>query len=212
MTGQCHPLSLPINPDMAMLSTFGAYDMTSDNAYDMAHDMTLRQNTIASITLEQGTTKRTVQRWIAKCGEIGEIRENTRYFSDEEKAQILSHKTNRKPADEVIECELIEPGAIQLHRSEGSAAAPLVAFNLEPIQIDSPALDVSALTAQTAQFDEAATQGANAIAAALTARFDIGLAQIVAKQDNLLAGIEAQALNGAARSISNQQAKPGKPR
>jgi hypothetical protein len=38
------------------------------------------------------------------------------------------------------------------------------------------------------------------------------LAQIVAKQDNLLAGIEAQALNGAARSISNQQAKPGKPR
>jgi hypothetical protein len=184
-----------------------AYDMT----YDTTYDTTLRHNTITSITLEQGTTKRTVQRWIAKCGEIGELRENTRYFSDEEKAQIVSHKSDRKPADEpVIEAELIEPGAIQLHRTESHTAAPLMAFNLEPIQIDLPSLDVAALAAQTAQFEQAAEQGANAIAAYFGARLDMGLASIAAKQDNLLRGIEAQALNGAARAISNQQAKPGK--
>jgi hypothetical protein len=87
-----------------------------------------------------------------------------------------------------------------------------MAFNLEPTQIELSTLDTSALDAQTAQLEAVAAQGANAIAAALVARFDIGLAQIVAKQDNLLAGIEAQALNGAARSLSNQQGQPGKPR
>lgn len=185
--------------------------MTTDNAYDMTYDMTLRQNTIASITLEQGTTKRTVQRWIAKCGEIGELRDNTRYFSDKEKTLILSHQAKRNNEPEVVEVEIVEPGAIELHRSESSIAAPLMAFNLEDVRIELPTLDVSALDAQTAQLGQSAQQGANAIAAALTARFDMGLAQIVAKQNNLLAGIEAQALNGAARSISSQQARPGKP-
>jgi hypothetical protein len=173
--------------------------------------ITVYPHTRRTLQLETGSSERTVRRWIKKADVTGHSFEGIERFTDEQRELILSHQAKRNNDSEVIEAELIEPGAIQLHRSEGSAAAPLVAFNLKPIQIDSPTLDVSALTAQTAQFDEAATQGANAIAAALTARFDIGLAQIVAKQDNLLAGIEAQALNGAARSISNQQAKPGKP-
>jgi hypothetical protein len=173
---------------------------------------TLRQHTLASIAADADTTKRTVQRWLTKSGDIGELVEDTRYFSDAERDQLLSHQSKHQLKQEVIEAELIEPGAIELHHSVGSAAAPLMRFDLKPIQIDLPTLDVSALTAQTEQLEQSAQQGANALAAYFGARFDVGLAKIAAAQDNLLKGIEAQALNGAARSISNQQATPGKPR
>ena len=167
-------------------------------------------HTIKSIAETANTTERTVRRWVAKHPDIGQLQNGVRHFSDNERDLLLAHQAPAK--DEVIQAELVEPGAIELHRSESSIASPLMAFNIEPMQIDLPTLDTSALTAQTAQFDAVAQQGANAIAAALAARFDMGLAQIVAKQDNLLAGIEAQALNGAARSMATQQAKPGKPR
>ena len=70
-------------------------DTTTQPRHDARHDsdMSLRQNTIASITLESGSAKRTVQRWVSKCGDIGTLRDGTRYFSDIEKAEILSHKT-----------------------------------------------------------------------------------------------------------------------
>ena len=91
-----------------------------DTPTDVRHDSdtTLRQHTIASITLEAGSSKRTVQRWISKCGDIGILRDNTRYFSESEKAQILSHQSQKA---EVVEVELIEPGAIELHTSAGTS-------------------------------------------------------------------------------------------
>lgn len=183
-------------------------------ATDARHDsdMTLRQNTIASITLEAGSTKRTVQRWLAKCGDIGILRENTRYFSEAEKVQILSHKSNRAVIEEVVEAELLEPGAITFHQGDRITARPLISFDLAPIELSTASLDTSALDAQTQQYQQQAQNGANAIAAALSARFDMGIAQIVAEQNNLLEGIKASALNGAARSILNSQAQPGKPR
>ena len=73
--------------------------------------MTLRQHTLASIAADAATTKRTVQRWLTKCGDIGELQENVRHFSDDER-DGLSHQTKRKPKAEVVEAELIEPGAI----------------------------------------------------------------------------------------------------
>lgn len=167
----------------------------------------LRQHTLASIADDATTTKRTVQRWLTKCGDLGELRDNIRYFSDDERDKLLSHQTKRTAKTSPVEVEIIEPGAIELHQSESTTAAPLMAFNLEPVQIELPTTDLSALTAQTAQLEQSAQQGANAIAAYFGARFDMGLAQIAAKQDNLLKGIEAQALNGAARSVAG---KPGK--
>ena len=83
-------------------------------------------------------------------------------------------------------------------------------FELEPVEIDLPSLDTAALAAQTAQLEQSAQQGANALASYFAARFDVGLARIAAAQDNLLKGIEAQALNGAARSVASQNATPGK--
>lgn len=59
---------------------------------------------------------------------------------------------------------------------------------------------------------EAAEDGAKAIQDYLLARFQSQIEAVMARQDHLIAGIEAQALNGAARSISSQQATPGKPR
>ncbi len=169
-------------------------------------------HTRRSLQLETGTSEKTVRRWIKKADVTGPTIAGIERFSDEQRELILSHQAKPKQVDEVVEAELIEPGAIELHHLAGTTAAPLMAFNLEPIQIQLSTLDTSALDAQTAQLGQSAQQGANAIAAALAARFDMGLAQIVAKQNNLLAGIEAQALNGAARSLANQSAKPGKPR
>jgi hypothetical protein len=174
--------------------------------------ITTHPHTRRSLQLETGTSEKTVRRWIKKAGVTGHSFDGIERFTDEQRELILSHQAKPKQADEVVEVELIEPGAIELHRSEVTTAAPLMRFSLEPIQIELPTLDVSALTAQTEQLEQSAQQGANALAAYFGARFDVGLAKIAAAQDNLLKGIEAQALNGAARSISNQQATPGKPR
>ncbi|MGB3300680.1 MAG: hypothetical protein WBA76_20645 [Phormidesmis sp.] len=175
---------------------------------DMTHDTTLRQHTVASITLEAGSTKRTVQRWVSKCGDIGALKNNIPHFSDAEKAQILSHQSKRAAGDEAIEAELIEPGAIELHTSAAQTAAPLIQFDIQAIELNVPGSDLSALQQQTAQLEQVVNQGANAVAYALAARFQNGVAQIVAEQDNLLQGIRAQALNGAARSVAGQQEQP----
>jgi hypothetical protein len=173
--------------------------------------ITAYPHTRRTLQIETGTSEKTVRRWIKKAAVTGCSFDSVERFTDEQRELILSHQAKRNNNSEAVEVEIVEPGAIELHRSEISIATPLVAFNLEPIQIELSTLDTSTLDAQTARLEAVATQGANAIAAALVARFDIGIAQIVAKQDNLLAGIEAQALNGAARSISSQQATPGKP-
>jgi hypothetical protein len=167
----------------------------------MTRDTTLRQHTIASITLETGNAKRTVQRWVKKCGDIGILRDNTRYFSESEKTQILSHQSKSNTQRETIEAELVEPGAIELHTSEGRAAAPLVRFDLDAIELNLPASDTTALDAHTAQLEQVVRQNASAIAQSLTARFQGGIKQIVAEQDNLLQGIRAQALNGGAEQL-----------
>lgn len=165
-------------------------------------------HTRRSLQLETGTSEKTVRRWIKKANVTGCTIGNIERFSDEQRDEIISHQAKPKKADEVIEVELMpEPGAITLkHTSE--QASGLMRFDIQAIELDAPTADLAALQTQTAQLERTAQQGANAIAAYFGARFDVGLAEIAAKQDNLLKGIEAQALNGAARSI----AQPGKPR
>ncbi|MGI8933047.1 MAG: hypothetical protein ACR2FS_03135 [Phormidesmis sp.] len=170
---------------------------------DMTHDTTLRQHTVASITLESGSTKRTVQRWVAKCGDIGALKNNVPHFSEAEKVQILSHQSNRA-TEETIEAELVEPGAIELHTSAGSAAAPLVQFNIQTVNIQIRASETEALNQQSAQFKEVSHLSAKAIADAISAEFNADLAQVRARQKNLINGIEAQALANAAQQIRGQ--------
>ena len=165
-------------------------------------------HTIKSIAETANTTERTVRRWVAKNPDIGQLKNGVRHFSDAERDLLLSHQAPTK--DEVIQAELVEPGAITLHQGAAIEARPLISFDLAPIKLDRATLDTSALDAQTQQYQQQAQNGANAIAAALAARFDMGIAQIVAEQNNLLEGIKASALNGAARSMASQQAKPGK--
>ena len=173
-------------------------DMTYDN------DTLLRQHTIASITLEAGSSKRTVQRWLSKCGDIGVIKDGTRYFSDAEKLAILSHQSRSNQLEESIEAELIEPGAIELHTSPANTAAPLVAFNIESIQITLKSCDTSALDMQSAQFEQVSAMSASAIANAISAELIGDIAQVRAKQKNLVAGIEAQALANVAKALSGE--------
>jgi len=161
-------------------------------------------HTRRSLQIETGVVEKTVRRWIEKAGVTGHKFGNVERFTNAHRDQILSHQSKPK-ADEVIEAELVEPGAIELHTGESSQAAPLMSFDLQSIQLTQPSLDTSALDAHTAQLEVVAQKGAQAIAHALTARFGAGIAQIVAKQDNLLRGIEAQALNGAAQSMQSTQ-------
>lgn len=167
-------------------------------------------HTRRTLQLETGASERTVRRWIKKAAVTGHAIDGVERFSDEQRELILSHQA--KPKEDVVEAELIEPGAITLRQADGPTAAPLTRFNIEPVEIDLPTVDTSELTAQTAQLEQAAHQGADALAAYFGARFDVGLAKIAAAQDNLLKGIEAQALNGAAQSLANKQAQMGKPR
>lgn len=158
-------------------------------------------HTRKTLQVETGSTPKSIRAWIKKAGVTGQAIDNVERFNDEQRLQILSQQSKRK-RDEVVEAELIEPGAIELHTGDSATAAPLMYFDLAPIQLTQSSLDTTALDEHTAQLEQVAQQGANAIAHALTARFGAGIAQIVAKQDNLLRGIEAQALNGAAQSLS----------
>lgn len=168
-------------------------------------------HTRRTMQLATGTAEKTVRRWIKKAGVTGKTIGKTEHFSDEQRDLILSFQA--KPAvEETIEAELIEPGEITLIQSDAIVARPLISFDLAPIELQVTALDTSALDLQTQQYRQQVQSGANAIAAALSARFDMGIAQIVAEQDNLLEGIKASALNGAARAVADQQAQPGKPR
>ena len=58
-----------------------------------------RQHTLTSIAADAHTTKRTVQRWLSKAGDIGELQGDTRYFSDAERDTLLSYQSQRKTND-----------------------------------------------------------------------------------------------------------------
>ncbi len=120
-------------------------DATTDTATQLRHDTdtaanAIRHNTIASITLESGSNRRTVQRWLSKCGDIGLLKDGTRYFSDAEKDELLAHKSTR--AAEVVEAELMpEPGAITL-RDTSEQATGLMRFDIQAIELDAPTADL----------------------------------------------------------------------
>lgn len=193
----------------ALMTTINPHSKFMENL--ITETVTTCPHTRRTLQAETGAAERTVRRWIKKADVTGQTINGVERFTDEQREMILSHQAPPKKS-EVIEAELVEPGAITLHQGNAIEARPLISFDLAPIELNRAALDTSALDAQTQQYQQQAQNGANAIAAALSARFDMGIAQIVAEQNNLLEGIKASALNGAARSISNQQAEPGKPR
>jgi len=161
-------------------------------------------HTRRSMQIEAGTAEKTIRRWIKKASVTGPVIGQIERFSNEQRDLIFSFRAVPK-TEEVLEAELMpEPGRIEL-RGVSEQATGLMRFDIQDIEIDAPTADLAALQQQTAQLEQTAQQGANALASYFGARFDVGLAQIAAKQDNLLRGIEAQALNGAARSISNQK-------
>ena len=167
-------------------------------------------HTRRSLQLESGCVEKTVRRWIKKADVTGCTISNVERFSDEQREQILSHQAKPKQTEETIEAELVEPGAIELRQTDSTTATPLMRFDLQPIELNLPTVDTSALAAQTQQLEQSAQQGATALNSFFSARLDVGLAQIAAEQDNLLKGIRANALNVAARSVSDQQDKSGK--
>ena len=73
------------------------------NATDKALNATdiKRPHTLASIATDADVTKRTVQRWLTKAGDIGVLDGDTRYFSDAERDTLLSHQSKRQANDTV---------------------------------------------------------------------------------------------------------------
>ena len=162
-------------------------------------------HTRRSLQLESGVSEKTVRRWIKKAGVTGCTISNIERFSDKQREQILSHQAKPKQIEETIEAELVEPGEIALRQTDSTTAAPLIRFDLKPIELDLPTVDTSAMTAQTQQLEQSAQQGAIALDAYFSARLGAGLSQIAAEQDNLLKGIRANALNVAAGAVSKTQ-------
>lgn len=62
-----------------------------------------RPHTLASIAADADVTKRTVQRWLTKAGDIGALEGDTRYFSDAERDTLLSYQSKRQAADTVVD-------------------------------------------------------------------------------------------------------------
>ena len=175
----------------------------------ITHNVADYPHTRRSLQLESGCAEKTVRRWIKKAGVTGCTIGNIERFSDEQREQILSHQAKPKQPEETIEAELVEPGAIALRQTDSTTAAPLMRFDLKPIELDLPTVNTSAMAAQTQQLDQAAQQGAIALDNYFSARLGVGLSQIAAEQDNLLKGIRANALNVAAGSVSKQGSSDG---
>lgn len=157
-------------------------------------------HTRKTIGMETGATPKTVRSWIKKASVTGVQIQNVERFTDEQHEQILSFRAQPK-AEAVIEAELIEPGAIELHAGESSQASPLVHFDIQTLQIAPISRDTSALDANTEQLKQVVADSANVIAQLAVNRFVSGVEEIFAEQDNMLQGIRAQALNGAAQSM-----------
>ena len=179
-----------------------AYPLFKTMENPITQSATAYPHTRRTLQLETGVSEKTVRRWIKKADVTGQIFDSVERFTDEQRDLILSHQAKPKQ-DEVVEAELIEPGAITLHQGNAIEARPIISFDLPAIALNTQTIDTSALDAQTAQYQAQAQNGANAIASALAARLDMGIAQILSEQDNLLAGIKAAALNGVAQSVSN---------
>ena len=82
----------------------------------MTSPTTERSHTLASIAQEASTTKRTVQRWLSKHGtELGEMKGDTRYFSDAERDTLLSYQSKR-PAktQQPTPVETVAPTTIEI--------------------------------------------------------------------------------------------------
>ena len=179
-----------------------AYPLFKTMENPITQSATAYPHTRRTLQLETGVSEKTVRRWIKKADVTGQAFDSVERFTDEQRDLILSHQAKPKQ-DEVMEVEIVEPGAITLHQGNAIEARPIINFDLPAIALCTQTIDTSALDAQTAQYQAQAQNGANAIAAALSARLDMGIAQIVAEQDNLLAGIKAAALNGVAQSVSS---------
>ena len=178
-----------------------AYSLFKTMENPITQSATAYPHTRRTLQLETGVSEKTVRRWIKKADVTGQTFDSVERFTDEQRDLILSHQA--KPKTEEIEAELIEPGAITLHQGNAIEARPIINFDLPAIALNTQTIDTSALDAQTAQYQAQAQNGANAIASALAARLDMGIAQILSEQDNLLAGIKAAALNGVAQSVSS---------
>ncbi|ESA35100.1 hypothetical protein N836_13625 [Leptolyngbya sp. Heron Island J] len=107
-----------------------------------------RPHTLTSIAAEAKTTKRTVQRWLFKAGEIGELQGDTRMFSDAERDTLLSYQAKRQATDKTPDKPVTQaatPVAITViegnHRNALEAPQFPTEFNLDSFRSELAAVD-----------------------------------------------------------------------
>ena len=83
--------------------------MTNATDKALAANDIKRPHTLASISSDADVTKRTVQRWLTKAGDIGALEGDTRYFSDAERDTLLSYQSKRQAADTVVDEPVTSP-------------------------------------------------------------------------------------------------------
>ncbi len=145
-------------------------------------------HTLASIASDAKVTKRTAQRWLSKCGDIGTLDDATgaRYFTDAERDQLLNHRAPTKQAqqtkltaDTSADTAPTVPTQIEVcsgnHRSLLNAPELPQSVSLAKFRTqDSSAIDLSTVTQ--------AIQGVRAIRQGLSADLEQQWAQLEATQ------------------------------
>ncbi|MEM8806871.1 MAG: hypothetical protein AAGF01_12660 [Cyanobacteria bacterium P01_G01_bin.38] len=124
-----------------------------------------RNLTLTDIATLAGATKRTAQRWLEKAtkvhGELGELVEGTRLFSDAEKETLLSYQSKR-PLNTVATEEPAQPQSVatELQIYEGNHQVTLPTPNLD----DSFNLGVLRSDADVLSYDDPLTLAQSVIA------------------------------------------------
>lgn len=89
----------------------------------------MKPHTLRTIADEMGREKRTVQLWYQRAknehGELGELMDGTRYFSDSERDVLIGFAGEKTPQKQVVQAEILPEGFVT-----SSALAPTQSVDL----------------------------------------------------------------------------------
>lgn len=103
---------------------------------------------------------------------------------------------------EIIDGETVDetPGSLTTY-IETKPATPLIQFNFQNLNVHLASADTTPLQQQTQQAQTVTAQAAGVLQQAVSAKFKADIAQVIAQNENLAAGIQATAVVGAMQDL-----------
>ena len=111
-------------------------------------------------------------------------------------------ETHASQSYEVVDGETVEEGYGSLTTSVASQQAlPIIQFNFQNLNVNLAAADTTPLHQQTQQAQSITAQAAGLLQQAVSAKFKADMAQVIAQNENLAAGIQATAVLDAMQDL-----------